>query len=91
MAACDPNGPVALMITRLKVDPHAGEIATGRLFSGTLRRGMELHVSGVADTNRIMQTGIFMGPRRVEVEAIPAGNIAAVMGCATQLLARPIS
>jgi elongation factor 2 len=52
MATCDPNGPVALMITRIKVDPHAGEIATGRLFSGTLRRGLELYVSGVAATNR---------------------------------------
>jgi elongation factor 2 len=91
MAACDPNGPVALMITRIKVDPHAGEIATGRLFSGTLRRGLELYVSGVADTNRIMQTGIFMGPRRVEVEAIPAGNIAAVTGLHDAIVGSTVS
>ncbi len=91
MAACDPNGPVALMVTRLKVDPHAGEVATGRLFSGTLRRGMELHVSGVAGTNRIMQTGIFMGPRRVEVEAIPAGNIAAVTGLRDAIVGSTVS
>lgn len=91
MAACDPNGPVALMITRIKVDPHAGEVATGRLFSGTLRRGMELHISGVAGTNRIMQTGIFMGPRRVEVEAIPAGNIAAVTGLRDAIVGSTVS
>jgi elongation factor 2 len=91
MAACDPSGPVALMITRIKVDPHAGEIATGRLFSGTLRRGMELHVSGVAATNRIMQTGIFMGPRRVEVESIPAGNIAAVTGLRDVIVGSTVS
>ena len=91
MAACDPNGPVALMITRIKVDPHAGEIATGRLFSGTLRRGLELYVSGVADTNRIMQTGIFMGPRRVEVDAIPAGNIAAVTGLHDAIVGSTVS
>ena len=91
MAACDPNGPVALMITRIKVDPHAGEIATGRLFSGTLRRGLELYVSGVAATNRIMQTGIFMGPRRVEVEAIPAGNIAAVTGLHDAIVGSTVS
>lgn len=91
MAACDPNGPVALMITRIKVDPHAGEIATGRLFSGTLRRGLELYISGVAATDRIMQTGIFMGPRRVEVEAIPAGNIAAVTGLHDAIVGSTVS
>jgi len=91
MAACDPNGPVALMITRIKVDPHAGEIATGRLFSGTLKRGLELHVSGVAATNRIMQTGVFMGPRRVEVEAVPAGNIAAVTGLRDAIVGSTVS
>ncbi len=91
MATCDPNGPVALMITRIKVDPHAGEIATGRLFSGTLRRGLELYVSGVAATNRIMQTGIFMGPRRVEVDAIPAGNIAAVTGLHDAIVGSTVS
>lgn len=91
MADCDPNGPVALMVTRIKVDPHAGEIATGRLFSGTLRRGIELYVSGVAATNRIMQTGIFMGPRRVEVESIPAGNIAAVTGLRDAIVGSTVS
>lgn len=91
MAACDPNGPVALMITRIKVDPHAGEIATGRLFSGTLKRGLELYVSGVASPNRIMQTGIFMGPRRVEVETIPAGNIAAVTGLRDAIVGSTVS
>jgi elongation factor 2 len=91
MATCDPNGPVALMITRIKVDPHAGEIATGRLFSGTLRRGLELYVSGVAATNRIMQTGIFMGPRRVEVDEIPAGNIAAVTGLHDAIVGSTVS
>jgi len=80
MNTCDPNGPVAFMVTDITVDPHAGEVATGRLFSGTLERGMELNISGVARTNRIQQTGIFMGADRIEVERIPAGNIAAVTG-----------
>ena len=81
MLNCDPNGPVILMVTDISFDPHAGEVATGRLFSGTLRRGLELYVSGTAGkTNRLQQVGIFMGPERVEVEQLPAGNIAAVTG-----------
>jgi elongation factor 2 len=80
MIGCDPAGPVVFMVTKIKIDPHAGEVATGRLFSGTLERGMELNISGVASTNRIQQTGIVMGAERVEVESVPAGNIAAVTG-----------
>jgi elongation factor 2 len=81
MYACDPNGPIAMMVTDISFDPHAGEVATGRLFSGTIRRGAELYVMGAAQrANRIQQAGIFMGPTRIEVESLPAGNIAAVTG-----------
>jgi elongation factor 2 len=81
MMNCDPNGPAALMVTDISFDPHAGEVATGRLFSGTLRRGTELYVMGAAKrANRLSQVGIFMGAERIEVEALPAGNIAAVTG-----------
>jgi len=91
MAACDPNGPVAFMITKIKVDPHAGEVATGRLFSGNLTRGMELHISGVPNSNRIQQTGIVMGAERVEVDKVPAGNIAAVTGLRDAIVGSTVS
>jgi elongation factor 2 len=81
MLACDPKGPVAMMVTDISFDPHAGEVATGRLFSGSLKRGDGLYVMGSAKKeNRLQQVGIFMGPKRVEVEEIVAGNIAAVTG-----------
>ncbi len=41
---CDPNGPTVFVTTKIVVDPQAGEIAAGRLFSGTIRKGMELHM-----------------------------------------------
>jgi elongation factor 2 len=81
MLACDAKGPVAMMVTDISFDPHAGEVATGRLFSGSLKRGDGLYVMGSAKReNRLQQVGIFMGPKRVEVEEIVAGNIAAVTG-----------
>jgi elongation factor 2 len=81
MLTCDPNGPMALMVTDISFDPHAGEVATGRLFSGRLKRGLEVYVMGTAGkSNRLQQVGIFMGPERIEVEDLPAGNIAAVTG-----------
>ena len=81
MISCDATGPVGLMVTDISFDPHAGEVATGRLFSGSLKRGDSLYVMGSAKKeNRLQQVGIFMGPKRVEVEEIVAGNIAAVTG-----------
>lgn len=81
MINCDPHGPIAMMVTDISFDPHAGEVATGRLFSGTLRRGDEVFISGTSGKeNRIQQVSIFMGPERLEVEDLCAGNIAAVTG-----------
>lgn len=80
MAAADAAGHLAFMVTDISIDPHAGEVATGRLFSGSFTRGMEVYTSGTAKKSRVQQVGIFMGPERLEVEKIPAGNIAAVTG-----------
>nr|QNO52988.1 elongation factor 2 [Methanosarcinales archaeon ANME-1 ERB6] len=80
MASCDRSGDVAFMVTSISVDPHAGEVATGRLFSGTVEKGTEVFISGVYKKNRIQQVGIFEGQERVEVDKIPAGNIVALVG-----------
>ena len=80
MTNVDRNGKVALMITDITTDPHAGEVASGRLFSGTLERGKEIFISGMPNANRIQSVGIFMGAERIEVDKIPAGNIVALTG-----------
>ncbi|WP_324756414.1 elongation factor EF-2 [Haloarcula montana] len=80
MRLVNEDGEVVLMVTDIGVDPHAGEIAAGRVFSGTLEKGQELYVSGTAGKNRIQSVGIYMGGEREEVEHVPAGNIAAVTG-----------
>jgi elongation factor 2 len=92
MLACDAKGPVAMMVTDISFDPHAGEVATGRLFSGSLKRGDSLYVMGTAKKeNRLQQVGIFMGPKRVEVEEIVAGNIAAVTGLKDAIVGSTVS
>ncbi len=80
MVKCDPKGPVALMITKIVIDPHAGEVAVGRLYSGTLKPGMELYLVDRKTKNRVQTVGVFMGPKRVELPEVPAGNIVAVVG-----------
>ncbi|APW96688.1 elongation factor EF-2 [Halobiforma lacisalsi AJ5] len=80
MRLVDEDGEVVFMVTDISMDPHAGEIASGRVFSGSLEKGQELYVSGTAGKNRIQSVGVFMGGEREEVDEVPAGNIAAVTG-----------
>ncbi len=91
MLTCDDDGPVQFMVTDISIDPHAGEVATGRLFAGSLERGQELFISGMPNKNRVQQVGIFMGAERLEVERIPAGNIAAVTGLRDAIVGSTVS
>ena len=80
MRMVNEEGELVLMVTDIGIDPHAGEIAAGRVFSGTIEKGQDLYVSGTAGTNRVQSVGIYMGGEREEVDRVPAGNIAAVTG-----------
>ncbi|MDZ7849369.1 MAG: elongation factor EF-2 [Halodesulfurarchaeum sp.] len=80
MQHVNKDGEVVFMVTDISMDPHAGEIATGRVFSGTLQEGQELYVSGTAGKNRLQSVGVFMGGEREEVAEVPAGNVASVTG-----------
>jgi elongation factor 2 len=80
MLSTDAEGPTAFMVTDITMDPNAGEIATGRVFSGKLQKGMELQIVGTKIKNRIQHVSLFMGPERLMVEEVTAGNIGAVIG-----------
>ncbi|MDH7509162.1 MAG: elongation factor EF-2 [Methanomassiliicoccales archaeon] len=80
MMNCDPNGPTAFMVTKIIMDPHAGEVAVGRLFSGTIKKGDELYVIGMPDVNRVQTVALSVGADRIPVDAMAAGNIVAVTG-----------
>ena len=80
MVNCQENGPLSLMITKIILDPHAGEVAIGRLFSGKITRGQELYVIGMPNKNRVQQVNVMVGPDRIPVEYVSGGNIVAVTG-----------
>jgi elongation factor 2 len=80
MVDCNENGPLALMVTKIILDPHAGEVAIGRMFSGKIQRGQELYVIGMPNKNRVQQVNVMVGPDRIPVEYVSAGNIVAATG-----------
>jgi elongation factor 2 len=80
MMTTSEDGPLTMMITKIIIDPHAGEVATGRVFSGHIERGQTVHVLGMPGSNRVQQVGFFFGADREAIEKVSAGNIAAVTG-----------
>jgi elongation factor 2 len=80
MINIDPDGPLAVMVTDVSIDKHAGEIATGRVYGGTLKKGSEIFFVGSHGKARTQQVGVYFGPERVNTDRVPAGNIVAITG-----------
>jgi elongation factor 2 len=80
LLACDEKGPIIMMVTTINVDQQAGRVATGRLFSGTVKDGDELYLLDAKRSGKVQSVNIYMGNTRELVNIIPAGNIPALLG-----------
>jgi elongation factor 2 len=80
LLACDVQGPSIMMVTTINVDPQAGRVATGRLFSGTVKDGDEIHLVDAKRQGKVQSVNIYMGNTREVVSMLPAGNIPALLG-----------
>ncbi len=80
MVETNENGPLSIMITKIVMDPHAGEVAIGRIYSGKIHRGQEVYVIGMPKINRVQQVNLTVGADRIPVDHVSAGNIVATTG-----------
>ena len=80
MMACDPDAELAMMITKIWMDPHAGEVAVGRIYSGAIAQGESVFAIGAAKPERVQQVSMMVGGDRITVPKVVAGNIAAITG-----------
>ena len=80
MMSCDPEAELAMMITKIWMDPHAGEVAVGRIYSGSISMGESVFAIGAAKAERVQQVSMMVGGDRIPVPAVVAGNIAAITG-----------
>lgn len=77
---CDENGPAVMMVVNMSIDPAAGPIAIGRLFSGTLKDGQTINIIDSKREGKIQSVNFFMGNVREHVGELQAGNIPALLG-----------
>ena len=80
MVSCDPDAELAMMITKIWMDPHAGEVAVGRIYSGSISQGESVYAIGASKAERVQQVSMMVGGDRITVPKVVAGNIAALTG-----------
>ncbi|MBT96885.1 MAG: elongation factor EF-2 [Candidatus Pacearchaeota archaeon] len=77
---CDSKGEIAFVPIKIVVDKHAGEVAAGRLFSGTIKQGDDVFMNLAKRNTRIQQVSVYKGAQRLIVDEVTAGNIIGVVG-----------
>lgn len=81
LLSCNPNGKLSFVITRIVIDPRSGkDISAGRLFSGTIKSGMEVYLNNAKQKQRIQNVYIYNGIKPEIIESLPAGNVLAISG-----------
>jgi elongation factor G len=85
---CDPDGPLVAEVVKTTTDPYVGRVSLVRVFSGTLRPDIPIHVSGHGMEERghpdhdvderIGAVSSPLGSTLRTVAACPAGDICAV-------------
>ncbi len=86
--ACDPDGPLLAEVVKTTSDQFVGRISLVRVFSGTLRPDMAVHVSGHGraerghadhdDDERVGALTYPLGKQQRPLPECPAGSICAV-------------
>ena len=80
LLAGEDDGPTIMMVVNMVIDPAAGPIAIGRLFSGTIKDGQTINIIDEKREGRVQSVNFFMGNQREQVGELGAGNIPALLG-----------
>ncbi|MFH1978201.1 MAG: elongation factor EF-2 [Candidatus Aenigmatarchaeota archaeon] len=80
MLNCDPNGPLAAIVTKIYPDPHAGYVSTVRIFSGKIEKGQVVYLVGKEKMEKTQQVSIYKGAQRLAMDEVYAGNIVGIVG-----------
>jgi elongation factor G len=77
--ACDANGPACIFIYKTNAEPHIGETSYFKVYSGTVKPGMELVNESDGVTEKLNQLFVVEGEKRSQVNELVAGDIGATI------------
>ncbi len=81
LLTCNPKGELAFVVTRIVIDPRSGkELCAGRLYSGTMKTGMDIYCNNNKKKSRVQQVMVYNGVKPEQLEEVPAGNVLAISG-----------
>ncbi len=76
LVECSDEAPTVLFITNVHVDSNGDSVATGRVFSGKVKKGDILHLVDALSETTVKEVSIDMGALREEVSEVSAGSLA---------------
>jgi elongation factor G len=90
---CPPDEaePTVALVFKITTDPYVGRLAYIRVYSGAVRRGQTLVNPRTGKTQRIGRLVRMHADHREEVDAVPAGDIGAVLGLKDAITGETIS
>ncbi len=75
----DPTGEPVLFVFKTVAEQHVGELSLFKVYSGTVKAGLDLLNESNNKTERLSQLSILNGRTRKEVQQIHAGDLGAVV------------
>jgi elongation factor G len=76
---CDSSEPACVFVYKIISEPHVGDLSFFKVFSGTIKTGMELVNESNGVIERINQLFLLEGNKRVPVQELVAGDIGATL------------
>jgi len=77
--SADPNGKTCVFVFKSISEPNVGDMSFFRVYSGTVKHGMDLVNEQTGVTERLGQLFVVNGKNRSEVSELQAGDIGAVV------------
>ena len=76
---CDANGPACIFVYKTVSEAHVGDLSFFKVFSGTIKTGMELMNESNGVLEKINQLFLMEGNKRLPVNELVAGDIGATL------------
>ena len=76
---CDPAGPPCIFVFKTISEPHVGELSLFKVYSGTVKTGMELVNETTGSSEKLNQLLVLEGHGRNNVHELMAGDIGATL------------